>query len=131
MSRCTTCGRRWLGAHLSCGARPNCEALPPQPNIPHSIDGLQLEGVIGRGGFATVFRARGKDGGLVAIKIGRRDEPLSALRMLHEAEAMRAIGPPFVPAIHSSGSLDDGTPYIVMECLSERTLASRLAELPE
>jgi len=132
MARCVQCGRRWLGAHVSCGERPALEPTSSEEVPFPSIDGYQIVGVLGRGGFATVFRARRHpDGPLVAIKVGRPNHPTAAERMLREADAMRAIGPPHVPRVFESGNLLDGSPFIVMECLTHPTLAAKLEQLPD
>ncbi len=66
-------------------------------------------------------------GALVAVKVARRDDAGVAVRFAREAEALRLVGPPHVPALHAHGALADGRPYLVMERLGGETLAALLA----
>src|ERR1700694_1815971 len=93
----------------------------------------ELRGVLGRGGMAEV-----RDGW--AVRLGRA----VAVKLLHpifsaqadnrrrfedEARAAAALNHPHIVAVHDSGE-HDGTPYIVMERLSGRTLADLVARGP-
>ncbi|NUQ72090.1 MAG: protein kinase [Polyangiaceae bacterium] len=72
---------------------------------------------------------RERDGARVALKVGRGDNPLVAERFRRDAEALRLVGPPFVPALFGSGELADGRPFIAMELLRGETLAARFARM--
>ena len=93
----------------------------------------ELRGVLGRGGMAEV--REGWDtrlGRAVAIKL--MDPALTALpenRRRFEAEARAAarLSHPHIVAVHDSGE-HNGTPYIVMERLSGRTVADLIAAGP-
>src|SRR5436190_1093474 len=100
------------------------------PGEAPSIPGLLIEAPIGRGGFATVWRARQcGDEAPLALKVGRGDNPVAIERFRRDAEAIRRVGPPFAPRLLSEGRLPDGRPYIVMDLCPGKTLASRLEEL--
>lgn len=93
----------------------------------------ELRGTLGRGGMAEV--REGWDtrlGRAVAIKL--MDPALTALpenRRRFEAEARAAarLSHPHIVAVHDSGE-HNGTPYIVMERLSGRTVADLIAAGP-
>jgi serine/threonine protein kinase len=90
----------------------------------------ELRGVLGRGGMAEV--RDGWDTRLdraVAIKLLYpvfSMEPDNRRRFEIEARAAAALNHPHIVAVHDSGD-HDGTPYIVMERLSGRTLADVIA----
>ncbi|GAA0623294.1 hypothetical protein GCM10009547_27930 [Sporichthya brevicatena] len=106
------------------GAVPN---LPEVPGIP----GLRDFTVIGRGAFAVVYRARqealDRD---VAVKVSTVDVGPSAAeraagsrRFVHESVALgRLSGHPHVLAVHATGTLDDGRPYLVLDYALRGTL---------
>ena len=93
----------------------------------------ELRGVLGRGGMAEV--RDGWDTRLdrpVAIKLLYpvfSMQPDNRRRFEIEARAAAGLSHPHIVAVHDSGD-HDGTPYIVMERLSERTLADLIAEGP-
>ncbi|MEO8212928.1 MAG: protein kinase, partial [Myxococcales bacterium] len=64
----------------------------------------------------------------VAIKVARADQLSASDRLLLEAEALKAIGPPSVPAVHEVGRLADGAAYMVMEFIPAPTLAAHLVD---
>src|SRR5262245_26593503 len=121
MARCNTCGRRWLGNHPECGLVqrdwPTDLAHPQITNL--VIPGYSASKVLGRGGFGIVVQAtRVSDGPPVAIKIAHRDNAQAATRLEVEAEPLRSIGPPFVPALYEEGNLPNGSRYLVMELIN-------------
>jgi serine/threonine protein kinase len=93
----------------------------------------ELRGVLGRGGMAEV--RDGWDTRLdraVAIKLLYpvfSMQPDNRRRFEIEARAAAALNHPHIVAVHDSGD-HDGTPYIVMERLSGRTLADLIARGP-
>jgi tetratricopeptide (TPR) repeat protein len=126
--QCPTCGRRFH--------EPRCpdhgglhgtldEALGVAPSFP----GYEVRGVLGRGGFGTVYDAVGA-AGRVAIKTANHGQVLAEARLQREAAALRAIGPPNVPELHAAGVLPDGTSYLVMELVTWPTLAALLSDRP-
>jgi tetratricopeptide (TPR) repeat protein/type II secretory pathway predicted ATPase ExeA len=91
------------------------------------VPGLQLQTLIGAGGFSRVFSARREaDGREVALKVAVG--PFSA-RFAREAAALRRVGPPTVPALLHKGSAD-GRSFLVLERLRGQTLAAWMAALP-
>lgn len=97
-----------------------------------AISDLVLVRPIGRGGCAEVVAARdaaGRDaaGRDVAVKIGLMSGPDVRARFAREARVLTRVGPPTTPALYGEGTTSDGRPYLVMELLHGRSLASRLA----
>jgi serine/threonine-protein kinase len=93
----------------------------------------ELRGVLGRGGMAEV--RDGWDIRLdrpVAVKLLHPlfiTQPDSRMRFEVEARAAAALNHPHIVSVHDSGE-HAGTPYIVMERLSGRTLADVIAQGP-
>ncbi|GGO13268.1 putative serine/threonine-protein kinase [Microbispora rosea subsp. aerata] len=89
----------------------------------------ELEGVVGRGGMAEVYRARDiRLDRVVAIKTLRsdlaRDHTFQA-RFRREAQSAASLNHPSIIAVYDTGEdMMDGTPvpYIVMEFVDGRTL---------
>jgi streptogramin lyase len=89
--------------------------------------------VIGRGGFATVYRARRESfGQTVAIKVV--DGPVDAdsrMRFDRERRAMGALAQhPNIVTVYDGGELADGTPFLVMEYLERGSYAPWAGRLP-
>ncbi|MEV0194946.1 Stk1 family PASTA domain-containing Ser/Thr kinase [Nonomuraea sp. NPDC050691] len=93
----------------------------------------ELDGVVGRGGMAEVYRARDiRLDRIVAIKTLRsdlaRDHTFQA-RFRREAQSAASLNHPAVVAVYDTGEdVTDGTPvpYIVMEFVDGRTLRDLL-----
>jgi serine/threonine-protein kinase len=93
----------------------------------------ELDGVVGRGGMAEVYRARDiRLGRVVAVKTLRddlaRDQSIRA-RFRREAQSAASLNHPSIVAVYDSGQDMDGdiaVPYIVMEYVDGRTLADLL-----
>ncbi len=86
--------------------------------------------LLGEGGMGSVYLAEHPGiGRRVAVKVLHknysRDEHLLA-RFLNEARAANAIRHPNIIEILDSGTLADGTPFLVMELLEGESLGSRL-----
>src|SRR5207237_5511072 len=105
-------------------------------------DRYELEGVVGRGGMAEVYRARDlRLDRIVAIKTLRpdlaRDHTFQA-RFRREAQSAASLNHPSIVAVYDTGE-DNSTgttvPYIVMEYVDGRTVRDLLIEghrlLPE
>ena len=91
----------------------------------------KVRSVLGEGGMGTVFEAEHVAlGRSVAVKVlhaaqvTKRD---AIRRFQQEARAAGAIGHPNICGVIDLGTLEDGSPYIVMERLSGETLADRVA----
>lgn len=93
----------------------------------------ELRGLLGLGGMAEVHE--GWDtrlGRAVAIKLmypALAAQPENRRRFEVEARAAARLSHPHIVAVHDSGE-HDGTPYIVMERLSGRTVADTIAAGP-
>ncbi|WP_345366459.1 Stk1 family PASTA domain-containing Ser/Thr kinase [Actinoallomurus liliacearum] len=95
----------------------------------------ELDGVIGRGGMAEVYRARdSRLDRVVAIKTLRADlarDPTFQARFRREAQSAASLNHPSVIAVYDTGEdVMDGNPvpYIVMEYVEGRTLRDVLRE---
>jgi tetratricopeptide (TPR) repeat protein len=105
------------------------EAGTPFQVPPPSLAGYAIRSLLGQGGFGAAFRAeRVSDKTSVAIKVARADQFSASQRLLLEAEALRAIGPPAVPAVYDVGRLTDAAAYMVMEFVAAPTLAAHLTD---
>ena len=127
--RCPVCHRRLApGAACPVNGVPATESgPPPEPLAIPDVPGLSGAALLGVGGFAHVFAAvREEDGREVALKVGLG--PHHA-RFAHEAEALRRVGPPTVPAMFQEGRVG-GRPFLVQELLRGQTLAAWMAALP-
>ncbi|WP_433926481.1 serine/threonine-protein kinase PknK [Sorangium cellulosum] len=139
VGRCPACGRRNHGSCPECAPserRPLGESSPPDITavVPVSLPrfaGYWTRRVLGQGGFGFVFEAEPEDGGPpVAIKLARADRRGAGAQLQREIEALSAVGAPHAPAVHASGTLDDGSPYAVLERIAAPTLAARLSSRP-
>ncbi len=99
------------------------------------IDGrYRLEEPVGRGGMATVWRARdlrlGRDVAIKVIAETRFDEPGFVERFEREAQIAARLSHPNLVGVHDLGFLE-GRPYLVMEFIDGETLSRRLERAPE
>jgi hypothetical protein len=83
------------------------------------IPGYQVEGILGSGGFATVYRCWQRTVGReVAVKVDNRVllSERDRRRFVREVTAAgRLSGHPHVIDVYDAGTLADGRPYLVME----------------
>jgi serine/threonine-protein kinase len=90
----------------------------------------RIERVIGHGGMGVVVAARHLQlERTVAIKLIRgdwADDPLAVERLVREAKALASIQSEHVARVLDVGTLADGIPFIVMEYLEGRDLATLL-----
>ena len=105
-------------------------------------DRYELDGVVGRGGMAEVYRARDlRLDRMVAIKTLRtdlaRDQTFQA-RFRREAQSAASLNNPSIVAVYDTGedmSTGVPVPFIVMEFVDGRTVRDLLIEghrlLPE
>ncbi|MBX3400979.1 MAG: tetratricopeptide repeat protein [Gemmataceae bacterium] len=98
-------------------------AAQPLPSIP----GYDVEYEVARGGMGCVYAARDRvldrD---VAIKtlLARAN----AERFVVESKIAAQLQHPGIPPVHALGTLDDGTPYLVMKLIRGRTLAALMKD---
>ena len=87
-----------------------------------------LEERLADGASASVWKAR-RAGKPVVVKLlhpAVANVPDWAIRVTREAEALAAIQSPHVVKVLTSGTADDGTPYVVLEYLEGPTLRETL-----
>ena len=104
----------------------------PRPSLPPRY---AVEQLVAHGGMGDVYRASDERlGRVVAVKVlseryARQEE--FRQRFLREARTAATLtGEPNVVAIYDVGETSDGLPFIVMEYVSEGTVADRLASGP-
>jgi hypothetical protein len=113
------------------------DGAPPAAQLSLEVDltgqtiaGRTLVERIGAGGMGTVYRARGDEGGDVAIKVLRPSSGTERAAMLarfsREAEAMRRLEHPRVVRLLDHGEQGE-VAFIVTELVEGRDLAARLA----
>jgi serine/threonine protein kinase len=91
----------------------------------------QVERLLGVGGMSYVFAARHRNGRRVALKCLRPElatEPSFVERFLHEGYVANKIEHPGAVVVLDDDVMDDGTPFLVMEVLSGRSLRERLGD---
>lgn len=97
-----------------------------------NIDGYRLERLIARGGFGEVYQvtevATGRPAALKIMHADLCGTPTVIARFLREAEVMLRIRHPHVVELRSSGTVDDGRPYLAMELLAGTDLGRVVAE---
>jgi serine/threonine-protein kinase len=118
------------------GMPANASTLPP-PKAVRQLTGKTIGGkylvrsVLGEGGMGTVFEAENLAiGRAVAVKVlhpAQARKKVAVKRFHQEARAAGAIGHPNICEVYDLGTLDDGSPYLVMEKLVGETLAERIA----
>ncbi|MFC9843392.1 serine/threonine-protein kinase [Streptomyces sp. NPDC060223] len=94
------------------------------------LSGYEVQGVLGQGGFATVYRASqlavGRE---VALKVDSRvlASPRDRQRFLREVTAAGQLsGHPHVVSVYDAGVLGDNRPYMVLELCPGGSLGDRL-----
>jgi len=100
--------------------------------IGRTISGKYLvRSVLGVGGMGTVFEAHHVAmGRAVAVKVlhpSQVSKKVAVMRFHQEARAAGAIGHPNICEVYDLGTLEDGSPYLVMERLVGETLADRIS----
>jgi serine/threonine protein kinase/Tfp pilus assembly protein PilF len=99
-----------------------------------NIPGYRFEREIARGSLSVVLAARELSlDHEVAVKVllpDRRD-PSSVARLARESRITGSLIHPGIPPVHASGTLADGSPYLVMKLITGQTLAELLKERPD
>jgi serine/threonine-protein kinase len=97
-----------------------------------SCGGFVLEEIVGRGAMGEVYGARdGQTGTRVAVKLLHAhmiSDPDTQKRFLREAEIALRLSSPHLVEVKAVGQAPDGAPYIAMELLAGRDLATLLRE---
>ena len=87
------------------------------------VGDYSIVALLGRGGFAHVYRARGENGETVAIKMLYKLDDKSRARFVRESEILSQIRHRNIPRLLSFGSCGD-RPYMVTELLTDCELPS-------
>jgi len=101
----------WLAARPPETSPQDGELLPGT-----HVDEYLIVALLGRGGFAEVYRATDQSGGPVAIKILHRIDERSRARFGREARILSQLRHPNIPRLLGSGSCGN-RPYLVTELL--------------
>jgi len=95
-------------------------------------DHLIVRGVLGEGGTAVVYEAlHTRLGASVALKVVDIAEEYmegARARLLREAHVCASLEDSHIPRVYDVGELPDGTPFVVMERVSGRTLENVLTK---
>ncbi len=87
-------------------------------------------GVLGRGGFATVYRARdtalGREVALKALAMHLAEDPEIRRRFVQEAQRIAQLRHPHIVTVHDVGEAE-GQPFFTMELVEGQTLAQLVA----
>lgn len=93
-----------------------------------TLAGYHLQGALGHGAMAQLYRGVGSDGSVAALKVMRPElcvQPDLVERFQRELESTACIEHPNVVRVLGSGRVRD-RPYLVLEFLEGTTLAQRL-----
>ena len=105
------------------------ESGPVGEGGPQQVGQYRVSGRIGRGGMATVYRARhlalGRDVALKVLPAFFSEDPRFRERFRREAMAIAKLRHPNVVTVHDAGEAD-GVLYIATELVEGGTLADRL-----
>ena len=99
------------------------------PDSGSSLHGVRLGKLLGQGGASMVYAATDERGRPLAVKVLRqtqKDDPEAHQRLMREARILGALSHPGLIRVHDAGVAPSGHPYLVMERVSDRTLAHRL-----
>jgi serine/threonine protein kinase len=140
-TKCPYCGAVFL-ASKSAAANPLSAAPLVDPVhvpdddeqldiTPKIIGGYEILGKVGKGGAATVYKARPVGGGaIVALKQGHRElamNPAARERFKREFTGLRDLRHPSLVRPLDFGESDD-VPYLILEFVPGQTLEQRLKE---
>lgn len=103
--------------------------LQHQP-VPDPPPGFTLLEEVGRGGMGIVYRAHDLDFDReIALKFLQQrylNNRIQTSRFLEEARITGQLQHPGIPAVHQTGKLLDGTPYLVMKLIKGYTLGEKI-----
>jgi eukaryotic-like serine/threonine-protein kinase len=117
--------------HLTPTAATVVATAPTRLVSPTRLGVFEVEGVLGRGGMATTYRARRTtDGCVVALKVpheGYLADPTFVARFVREGKLGEQLHHPHIVRILTA-SQEGGRPFLAMELLPGRTLKQELRE---
>lgn len=91
----------------------------------------RLEQLVGRGGFAWVYRASTPSGLDVAFKRLHNGDSSAILRFARETQVLKALpSTPFVASYIDGGQTDDGWPFLVLEYVAGISLKAGMERHP-
>lgn len=107
------------------------DAFKSAADLPDFGDQYETLELIGQGGMGSVYKVQDKLGTCFAIKLLKPDlakDKTSVKRFEKEAEATSRLTHEHLVTVYDHGCTSDGTPFIVMEFLGEKTLADVIKE---
>jgi len=122
MKYCDSCQSTFPIDFTSC---PKCQAVLRNANelIPGMVlrDKYEILARIGSGGMATVYRAKhlafGEERAIKVVSAKLADDAAFLKRFKHEAIVTRKLQHPGAVRVDDLDSMEDGRPFIVMECV--------------
>jgi serine/threonine protein kinase len=97
---------------------------------PSILGGYRLLKIVGEGGFGQVWKAESPESGqVVALKIAlveRLEPPMTRELFLREADVLRRLDHPGIPACHASGT-DEGCAFIATDFIRACNLHDQIA----
>ena len=123
------CQRESIDINDDLTVKRDSSVLPDEDSIPSHFGRFLIEGVLGSGGFATVFLATDpKLGRLVALKVLKPSalaDPDAKLRFEREAQAAATLNHPAIVPVYEFGQVGPVS-YIVYAYCDGKTLAERI-----
>ncbi|HEV8060990.1 MAG TPA: protein kinase [Gemmataceae bacterium] len=111
---------------LSTESAAKAAAKAPLGVKPPSPAGFEIEQEIGRGGMGIVYSARDlaldRDVAVKVLQSNLDPNGSTAHRFVDEARITGQLQHPGIPAIHQTGVLPDGRPFLAMKLIKGRTL---------
>lgn len=121
------------GADSKNGKGGTLYVAPPdlqQQPVPDPPPGFTLLDEVGRGGMGIVYRAHDQAFDReIALKFLQKrylNHRIQTSRFMEEARITGQLQHPGIPAVHQTGKLPDGTPYLVMKLIKGYTLGEMI-----
>ncbi|MBS0447968.1 MAG: protein kinase [Proteobacteria bacterium] len=116
-------------ARIAAETLPGSAAAAAPPDGIRQVGRYQVMETLGRGGMATVFRARdpgiGRDLALKFLHVSLCEDPEYRARFVGEAQAAGRLSHPNIVTVHDVGEIE-GRPYMAMELLDGVSLAAEM-----
>lgn len=127
MNLCPRCLATFPAAVTACPL-DGVRLVDEDPLIGQEVGSYHLEALLGAGGMARVYRARHRVLDRVyALKMQtQRSRPEHEARFIREAKIIAQLDHPNVVEVHDFGFTPEGRPYLVMEWIDGRSLASAI-----